>query len=644
MNKKTLKDLNLQNKKVLVRCDFNVPLDKEGNITDDIRIVSSLPTINYLLDNGAAVILMSHLGRPDGSADKKYSLLPVAQRLNKLLGKDVIFEDCDIVVDEKVKDDAATLKSGHVMLLQNTRFRKEETKNKGTFAKDLSSLGDLFVNDAFGTAHRAHSSNVGICEYLPSALGLLVEKEIEIMGNALKDPKRPLTAILGGAKVSDKIAVIENLLSIADNILIGGGMMYTFLKAKGYNTGQSLLEEDKIDLAKSLIEKAKSNNVNLLLPIDTVVAKEFKNDTEFFTADADKIPGEYMGLDIGEKTSELFMDVIKSSKTIIWNGPLGVFEMDNFAKGTNSIALAISSNKDAISIIGGGDSAAAVEKIGLADQITHISTGGGASLEYLEGKALPGIEAVDNKRKPLIAGNWKMNNDVEESLKLVKDLKALDLDNNVDVLVCPPFTSLYAIVDELKNSSIKVGAQNMHFENSGAFTGEVSPTMLKNMGVEYVIIGHSERRQYFGETDLIINKKIKAALEYGLKPILCIGETLEQRELGIEQETVRNQLVNDLDGIRDGSEIVIAYEPIWAIGTGKTATSQQANEMSSYIRAVLSDIFTKEDADNMIIQYGGSVKGSNANEILSQSDIDGALVGGASLKADEFIKIVNFGK
>ena len=247
-------------------------------------------------------------------------------------------------------------------------------------------------------------------------------------------------------------------------------------------------------------------------------------------------------------------------------------------------------------------------------------------------------------RKPLIAGNWKMNNDVEESLKLAKALKTSDLDNNVDVLVCPPFTSLYAIVDELKNTSIKIGAQNMHFEDSGAFTGEVSPAMLKNMGVEYVIIGHSERRQYFGETDLIINKKIKAALKYGLKPILCIGESLEQREIGIEQETVRNQLVNDLDCIRDCSEIVIAYEPIWAIGTGKTATSQQANEMSSYIRKVLSDIFTKENADNMIIQYGGSVKASNAYEILNQSDIDGALVGGASLKADEFIKIVNFGK
>ncbi|NLJ57525.1 MAG: phosphoglycerate kinase [Tissierellia bacterium] len=397
MNKVTVKDLDLQNKKVLVRCDFNVPLDEDGNITDDNRIKSSLPTINYLLDNGAAVILMSHLGRPKGRPSKEFSLKPVAERLSLLLDKKVIFQDCDKVVDSEVKNAAAKLNSGDVMLLQNTRFREEETKNSGNFAKDLASLGHIFVNDAFGTAHRAHSSNVGICEHLPSALGFLVEKEIKVMGSALKDPTRPLTAILGGAKVSDKIAVIENLLNIADNVLIGGGMMYTFLKAKGYNIGNSLLEEDKISLAKELIDKAASKDVNLLLPLDSVVAKEFKNDTEFFTRSSDKIPQGYMGLDIGKETIEIFSNLVKKSKTIIWNGPLGVFEMDNFAKGTNSIAEAIASNEDAISIIGGGDSAAAVEKAGLADKITHISTGGGASLEFLEGKILPGIEAVSNK-------------------------------------------------------------------------------------------------------------------------------------------------------------------------------------------------------------------------------------------------------
>ena len=642
--KKTLKDLNLKNKKVLVRCDFNVPFDKEGNITDDIRIRASLPTIKYLLDNGAAVILLSHLGRPDGTADRKYSLQPVAQRLSSLLERGVCFEDSDTIVDDRVKTNAAKLKPGDIMLLQNTRFRKEETKNAGTFAKELASLGELFVNDAFGTSHRAHSSNVGICEYLPSALGFLVEKEVEIMGNALKDPKRPLTAILGGAKVSDKISVIENLLSIADNILIGGGMMYTFLKAKGYNTGSSLLEEDKVELAKDLIKKAEINNVKLILPVDTVVAKEFKNDTEFFTTDVDKIPDEYMGLDIGEKTIEMYKEIIENSNTVIWNGPLGVFEMDNFANGTNTIAKAIADNKDVVSIIGGGDSAAAIEKIGLAENITHISTGGGASLEFLEGKILPGINAVDNKRKKLIAGNWKMNCDVEESLNLARKLSSSEFNNDVDVLVCPPFTSLYTVIQELKNSSIKVGAQNMHFEDNGAFTGEVSPVMLKNMGVEYVIIGHSERRQHFGETDQTINKKIKACLKHGLKPILCVGESLEQREAGVEKETVRAQLIKDLDGVTEGLKIVVAYEPIWAIGTGKTATSAQANEMASFIRTVLGNIYTVDIANNIIIQYGGSVKASNTKEIMLQSDIDGALVGGASLNADEFNKIVNYEK
>ncbi|MGD9569811.1 MAG: phosphoglycerate kinase [Sedimentibacter sp.] len=397
MNKKTLKDLNVKGKKVLVRCDFNVPLDENKNITDDIRITSSLPTINYLLDNGATVILMSHLGRPNGEANPKYTLLPVAKRLSELLKMEVIFADSDTVVDENVKTKASKLKAGEVMLLQNTRYRKEEEKNGEDFSKELSSLGDIFVNDAFGTAHRAHSSTAGICSYLPSAVGFLVEKEIEIMGNALENPKRPLTAILGGAKVSDKIAVIENLINIADNILIGGGMAYTFFKSMGYSIGTSLLEEDKVDLAKQLIEKAKNKNVNLLLPVDTVVAKEFKNETEFYSTDADKMPDGYMGLDIGEKTVEMFKKVINESKTIIWNGPLGVFEMDNFAKGTIAVAKCIADNKAAVSIIGGGDSAAAVEKFGLGDKITHISTGGGASLEFLEGKVLPGIEAVDNK-------------------------------------------------------------------------------------------------------------------------------------------------------------------------------------------------------------------------------------------------------
>lgn len=396
MNKKTLKDYDYKGKKVLVRCDFNVPMDGEQNITDDIRITSSLPTINYLIDQGAKVILMSHLGRPKGEANPKYSLEPVAKRLSELLKKEVCFAADDMVVSDKVRLQIDELKDGDVALLQNTRYRKEEEKNVEEFAKDLASLGELYVNDAFGTSHRAHASNVGISSVLPSAVGFLVEKEIDIMVKALEEPERPFVAILGGAKVSDKIGVIENLLNIVDTLLIGGGMAYTFLKAKGYQVGTSLLEEDKVSLAKDLLHMAVAQDVSLVLPQDIVVAKEFKNDTEFKTVDIDKIPDDMMGLDMGEKSIEEFVAIIKSAKTVIWNGPVGVFEMDNFKKGTFKIAEAMAES-DATTIIGGGDSAAAIESAGLADRMTHISTGGGASLELLEGKELPGIAAISDK-------------------------------------------------------------------------------------------------------------------------------------------------------------------------------------------------------------------------------------------------------
>lgn len=396
LNKRTLKDFNFEGKKVLVRCDFNVPMDESLNITDDIRITSSLPTIKYLIENDAKVILMSHLGRPKGEPNPKYSLEPVANRLSELLGKEVIFAADDNVVSENVVEDLNKMINGDVALLQNTRYRKEEEKNGEGFSSDLASLGEIYVNDAFGTSHRAHASNVGVSTHLPSAVGLLVEKELSIMGKALEEPERPFIAILGGAKVSDKIGVIENLLNKVDSILIGGGMAYTFLKAQGYNIGTSLLEVDKVDLAKELLQKATIKNVKLLLPVDIVVAKEFKNDTEFKTVNIDNIPDDMMGLDIGEESIKQFSDVIKSAKTIIWNGPAGVFEMDNFSKGTYAIANAMVES-GGTTIIGGGDSAAAVEKAGLAQKITHVSTGGGASLELLEGKVLPGIDAISER-------------------------------------------------------------------------------------------------------------------------------------------------------------------------------------------------------------------------------------------------------
>ena len=391
--KKTLKDVNVSGKTVLVRVDYNVPMDDDLNITDNIRIRSSLPTINYLLENDAKIILMSHLGRPKGEPKAKYSMEPVARELSKLVGKEIIFADEDLVVTNKVRDMAKSLKPRDIMLLQNTRYRKEEEKNDDEFAKELADLAEIYVNDAFGTSHRAHASNVGVSKYLPSALGFLVEKEVSIMGKALDNPERPFVAILGGAKVSDKIGVIENLINKVDAIIIGGGMAFTFLKAKGYEIGTSLLEDDKVELASELINKAKENGVALVLPIDVVVAKEFKNDTEFRTVVVEDIPNDMMGLDIGDESIELFQKVIEEAKTIIWNGPMGVFEMDNFNKGTYAIGHAMV-NSGAITIVGGGDSASAIEQAGLADQITHVSTGGGASLELLEGKVLPGIDAI----------------------------------------------------------------------------------------------------------------------------------------------------------------------------------------------------------------------------------------------------------
>ncbi|EHR34717.1 phosphoglycerate kinase [Helcococcus kunzii] len=395
--KKTLKDLDVKGKKVLVRVDFNVPFSKENDkeITDDSRIVAALPTINYLIDNGAKVILMSHLGRPKGEANPKYSLQPVADRLQQLLNKEVKFLDSDVVVDDNVKAEVEKLQEGEVALLQNTRYRKEEEKNEESFSKELASLADLYVNDAFGTSHRAHASNVGVSSILPSALGFLVQKEVEIMGGALEDPKRPFVAILGGAKVSDKIGVIENLITKVDKIIIGGGMAYTFLKAQGKEIGKSLLEEDKMDLSLQLVEKAKENNVELLLPIDFVVSDSFGEDAKATVAD--EIDPELESLDIGPKTIDLFVKALEGAKTIVWNGPMGVFEFEQFANGTKAIAKALSELDGAVTIVGGGDSALAVENAGYKDQITHVSTGGGASLELLEGKVLPGIDAVEEK-------------------------------------------------------------------------------------------------------------------------------------------------------------------------------------------------------------------------------------------------------
>ena len=396
LNKKTIEDIQVAGKKVLVRCDFNVPL-KDGVITDENRLNGALPTIKYLIDHNARVILCSHLGKPKGEAKPELSLAPVAKRLSEMLGQEVKFAADDCVVGENAKKAATEMKDGEVILLQNTRYRKEETKNEENFSKELASLAEIFVNDAFGTAHRAHCSTVGAGEFLEErACGYLIQKELKFLGEAVETPERPFVAILGGAKVSDKLGVINNLLDKVDTLIIGGGMGYTFLKAMGHEIGNSLCEEDKIDYVKEMMAKAEAKGVKLLLPIDVTYAAKFgENETPMISEGRD-IPADCEGLDIGPKTAELFANEVKAAKTVVWNGPMGVFEFKNFAKGTEAVAKAMAET-EAVTIIGGGDSAAAVNQMGFGDKMTHISTGGGASLEFLEGKELPGIASLDAK-------------------------------------------------------------------------------------------------------------------------------------------------------------------------------------------------------------------------------------------------------
>ncbi len=400
LNKKTVDDINVKGKRVLVRCDFNVPL-KDGKITDENRLVAALPTIKKLVADGGKVILCSHLGKPKGEPKPELSLAPVAVRLSELLGQEVKFAADDNVVGENAKAAVAAMKDGDIVLLQNTRYRKEETKNEEAFSKELGSLADVFVNDAFGTAHRAHCSTVGVVDYVDEAVsGYLIEKEIKYLGNAVNDPARPFVCILGGAKVADKLSVIENLLDKADTLIIGGGMSYTFAAAKGYQVGKSLLDETKIDYCKNMMEQAAAKGVELLLPVDVVVVKDFPSPidapVETQVVDVDKIPADCEGCDIGPKTAQLYAEAVSKAKTVVWNGPMGVFENPTLAKGTLAVAKALAET-DAVTVIGGGDSAAAVNQLGFGDKMTHISTGGGASLEFLEGKELPGIAAMADK-------------------------------------------------------------------------------------------------------------------------------------------------------------------------------------------------------------------------------------------------------
>lgn len=638
MDKKTVRDLDVAGKKVLVRVDFNVPLNDKGEITDDTRITASLPTIQYLLEQKAAVILMAHLGRPKGQVKPELSLAPVAKHLGKLLGKKILFApDC---VGEAAQAAASKLKPGHILLLENLRFHKEEEKNDMDFAEKLASLADLYVNDGFGVSHRAHASVEGVTHFLPAAAGFLLEKEIQYVGQAVTNPLHPFVAIIGGAKVSDKIGVISNLLDKVDTLLIGGGMANTFLAAHGYKMGKSLVEEDKLDLAKELLAKAKKNKVNMLLPTDLVMAAAFAPDAEHVTEKVKNLNQAYMALDIGAETSKAYAEALADAKMIVWNGPMGVFEMDAFCKGTEAVAKAVAKSR-ATSIVGGGDSVAAIEKLGLAKRITHISTGGGASLEYLEGKVLPGVAALDDLRRKMIAGNWKMHKTVSEAVELAEDIVMETNGTLNEVVIFPPFTALETVADAIDGKHVGYGAQDLHWEDKGAFTGAVSGAMIADICAEYVLVGHSERRTIFGENEKIVASKIIAAYRNGLKPMLCVGENLAEREAGKTARKINMQLKSALRAItaEDAENLVVAYEPIWAIGSGKAATPEDALEVCTLIREKIGKIFTPDIARKVRILYGGSVNEKNA-ATFNLSGIDGVLVGGASLKADTFAAIV----
>lgn len=638
MDKKTVRDLDVAGKKVLVRVDFNVPLNDKGEITDDTRITASLPTIQYLLEQKAAVILMAHLGRPKGQVKPELSLAPVVKHLGKLLGKKILFApDC---VGEASQAAASKLKPGHILLLENLRFHKEEEKNDMEFAEKLASLADLYVNDGFGVSHRAHASVEGVTHFLPAAAGFLLEKEIQYVGQAVTNPLHPFVAIIGGAKVSDKIGVISNLLDKVDTLLIGGGMANTFLAAQGYKMGKSLVEEDKLDLAKELLAKAKKNKVNMLLPTDLVMAAAFAPDAEHVTEKVKNLNQAYMALDIGAETSKAYAEALADAKMIVWNGPMGVFEMDAFCKGTEAVAKAVAKSR-ATSIVGGGDSVAAIEKLGLAKRITHISTGGGASLEYLEGKVLPGVAALDDLRRKMIAGNWKMHKTVSEAVELAEDIVMETNGTLNEVVIFPPFTALETVADAIDGKHVGYGAQDLHWEDKGAFTGAVSGAMIADICAEYVLVGHSERRTIFGENEKIVASKIIAAYRNGLKPMLCVGENLAEREAGKTARKINMQLKSALRVIsaEDAENLVVAYEPIWAIGSGKAATPEDALEVCTLIREKIGKIFTPDIARKVRILYGGSVNEKNAAS-FNLSGIDGVLVGGASLKADTFAAIV----
>jgi len=641
----SIRDLKTGGKRIFLRADLNVPIE-DGRILDDTRIRSVLRTIRHLTEQGSPVVLASHLGRPKGVIDPRYSMKPVAEKLKEILTDTRILfaPDC---IGKIVEAMAAGLGPGEILVLENLRFHPEETANDPVFAKRLAALADIYVNDAFGTSHREHASMVGVPAIMGGGyVGFLVEKELRVFGEIIRHPRKPYTVILGGVKVSDKVALIENVLPKLDNLIVGGAMAFTFFKAMGLETGKSIVEEDRIQTARDIIKAAAARGVNLLLPLDIVCALSVDQGKDAVIKRFDDLPADMAGFDIGPETIELFRKTMMESKTIVWNGPMGLFERSPFDVGTRKLAafMADATTYGASAVVGGGDSMRAVREAGVAEQITHVSTGGGASLKLLQGEELPALEYLKIEGvKPIVGANWKMNGSLETGLEFLSSLDEGNVNYfGADVVLFPPFTILSALAPHADKAGIDLGAQDLFWEAEGAFTGEISAGMLKEAGCVWFLAGHSERRHILGESDLIVRKKLHAGLTAGLSGILCVGELLDQRDAGRTEEVVRGQIEFALKGLEAATpfNLVIAYEPVWAIGTGRNATPEEVQRVHSLIREWVIEIAGKEFARDLRIIYGGSVKPSNAADVMTGKDVNGALVGGASLKAESFIGIV----
>ncbi|MFN2450729.1 MAG: triose-phosphate isomerase [Candidatus Dormibacteria bacterium] len=700
--KQTLDDVAVEGRTVLVRVDFNVPM-RDGRIVDDRRIRAALPTLERLRERGARVIVLTHLGRPGGRSDAALSVRPLADRLAELLGGEV--ELAGDVAGPLSQEMAARLRPGEVGMLENVRFEPGEERNDPALAARFAELADIYVNDAFGTAHRAHASTEGIAHRLPAVAGYLMAEELGQLGGVLDAPARPLVAILGGSKISSKLGVLRTLVERVDVLWIGGAMACTFYRALGEEVGRSLVEDDQVAVAEELLRVARTGHCDLHLPIDVVVARSTDPGAKTTVVSWKEIPADQTVVDIGPDTVIGIARSCHDAATVVWNGPLGIYEVPGFARGTRAVAETVAA-ASAVTVVGGGDLAAALDQAGVTDRISHVSTGGGATLEFLEGRTLPGVAALLDRgapvpakaprvapptgpdpaeprwggvgiraadptqrvaarparrpageratppasermpargaRRPLVVGNWKMHTTVLEGLALGRELLTALGEPGVEVAVLPPFPHLWPLHQLLEGSAIAIGAQDVFWEDRGAFTGEVSPASLSGW-CQWVLVGHSERRHLLGETDEQVGCKLGRALGHDLQVILAVGETLDERNGGRTMRVIRRQLDTALAAAAEADlgRLVVAYEPVWAIGTGRTATPHEAQLVCHAIREHLEDCYAAAAVAELRVLYGGSVTAGSAAELFAQADIDGGLIGGASLSTEAFSAIVS---